>query len=565
MDSELLDKDYIDKLSKKLGFSPQDVSATVVIPEMIAFGSDDPLCTVELINNSDDYRVIWVSAECDGEIEENKTILNPHGKKAVIYHVPDAKRNHPEIPFAVEISDCFNRVIGKGVGIVTIGEKKRKSVLKANISLEREAVWDGKSPLKIGAVSCTSDMPEREVVTAEILVGEKSLMIYTLSTDDHDFQLLVPPSFLNVGGENSITVIVRRDSEEIGKKTAAYNIKVKEQKTAPPIGISSEMISSEFVLPSKAIDVHKVDDQGRVFLGNLILRNLGVKEAAVSYTLSADGTNIKTDSCLLSPKSPKQYPITVQPSELYKDLWYQSNIKVLVLDAKGCCVADSSYSLKIRSMYDLDLRNCYEMWARFTNPQAKGIPEAVDSSQRSKHVGNTGYLLNDYVMPQIDLIYETIRDLKITYSNVNLGLEEAGEYYQRVRSPAKVIKDRMANCIEASILVASFLEYNGLDPVIISIPHHAMSGVIVSTECISNSIPLDKEIKRRFGTKLLDMELSQGVAKVLPFESTLIHPSVTLEYLVSEAYEKAMQYGSETKYCNIRKFREQKVNPIMLW
>ena len=36
MDSEMLDKDYIDKLSKKLGFSPQDVTATVAIPEMRA-------------------------------------------------------------------------------------------------------------------------------------------------------------------------------------------------------------------------------------------------------------------------------------------------------------------------------------------------------------------------------------------------------------------------------------------------------------------------------------------------------------------------------------------------
>ena len=565
MDSELLDKDYIDKLSKKFGFSPQDVSATVVIPEIIASASNDPLCTVELINNSDDYRVIWISVDCDGQADEDKIILNPNGKKSITYNVPDTKKELPEIQFTVEVSDCFNRVIGKGVGTVTLGEKKRKSVLKTDISLESEIVWDGKSPLKIGTVSCTSDMSEREIVTAEILVGEKSIMMYTLSTDDRDFQLLVPPSFLNVGSENTIAVIVRRDSEEIGKKTATCNIKLKEQKITPPIGISGEMISCEFVIPKKAIDVHKVNDQGRVSLGTLTLRNLGAKEAVISFTITADGNNIKTDSCSLLPRAMKELPITVQPDELYKDLWYQSNIKVLVIDANGCCVADSSYSVKIRSMYDLDLRNKNEMWARFTNPQAKGIPEAVDSIQRSRHVSNTGYMSGDKVMSQIELIYETIRDLKITYSSVSLSLGEAGEYYQRVRSPEKVIKDRMANCIEASILVASFLEYNGFDPVIIGIPGHAMSGVIVYTEGLSKNILLDPEIKRRFGTKLLEMKLSQGVAKVLPFESTLIHPPVTLEQSVSRAYDEAIENGSETKYCDIRRYRNQKVNPIMLW
>ena len=53
------------------------------------------------------------------------------------------------------------------------------------------------------------------------------------------------------------------------------------------------------------------------------------------------------------------------------------------------------------------------------------------------------------------------------------GTLEEGTASQRIRLPRESLRDRMANCIDGTVLVASLLEAMSLNPAIVLVPGHA--------------------------------------------------------------------------------------------
>jgi len=90
----------------------------------------------------------------------------------------------------------------------------------------------------------------------------------------------------------------------------------------------------------------------------------------------------------------------------------------------------------------------------------------------------------ELVEGQVQALYEALKGIGITYVNSVIAFDpEDGAASQRIRLPRESLRDRSANCIDGTVLVASLLEAMSLNPGIVLVPGHAF----VSWETWPNS------------------------------------------------------------------------------
>jgi hypothetical protein len=78
------------------------------------------------------------------------------------------------------------------------------------------------------------------------------------------------------------------------------------------------------------------------------------------------------------------------------------------------------------------------------------------------------------VRAQVKAIYEALKKARIKYVNsVLCPGQQFGDAMQRVRLPREALKNRSANCLDATVLMASALESASLYPGIVLVPGHA--------------------------------------------------------------------------------------------
>ncbi|MGP5623367.1 DUF4011 domain-containing protein [Candidatus Corynebacterium faecigallinarum] len=76
-------------------------------------------------------------------------------------------------------------------------------------------------------------------------------------------------------------------------------------------------------------------------------------------------------------------------------------------------------------------------------------------------------------------VFEALRSMDIRYINPPASFEYTG---QRVRTSGRVLTDRLGTCIDLSLAYAAVAEQCGLLPVVIMLPGHAMTGVLLSDD-----------------------------------------------------------------------------------
>jgi hypothetical protein len=78
---------------------------------------------------------------------------------------------------------------------------------------------------------------------------------------------------------------------------------------------------------------------------------------------------------------------------------------------------------------------------------------------------------------QVRAVYEALSKADITYVNSALDFTpEEGASTQRVRLPRETLRQKQANCLDATLLFASLLEAITLNPAIVIVPKHALVG-----------------------------------------------------------------------------------------
>lgn len=103
------------------------------------------------------------------------------------------------------------------------------------------------------------------------------------------------------------------------------------------------------------------------------------------------------------------------------------------------------------------------------------------------------------VLAIVSAIYQAIQNQDIKYINPPASFQDEG---QKVRLPSRIINNRIATCLDISLLAAGCIEQAGLNPLIILTNGHAFTGFWLSDETFSNSVVDDcLKVKKRVELK----------------------------------------------------------------
>ncbi len=149
-----------------------------------------------------------------------------------------------------------------------------------------------------------------------------------------------------------------------------------------------------------------------------------------------------------------------------------------------------------------------------------------------QHTGNgalDGYQAQNRnrVRQQVAAFYEALREQGIVYCNPPASFERWG---QRIRLADKVLNEKLATCIDTSLLMASCLEAVGINPVIVMMRTHAMVGAWLQQGIHPDMVCDDPT--------LLLKESADGNNNLVLLESTMLTHSGNASF--DEAVAKAM-------------------------
>src|SRR5690242_13775293 len=160
-----------------------------------------------------------------------------------------------------------------------------------------------------------------------------------------------------------------------------------------------------------------------------------------------------------------------------------------------------------------------EMLAAFITPNHPEIAKVVIRASEilQKWTGKPSFdeyqsLNPDRVKKQMAAIYEAIAELNLVYCTVPASFEESG---QRVRMCDTIFSQKMANCLDISLLYASCLEAVGIHPIIIVVKGHAFVGGWLVNESFPDSVNDD--------VSLLTKRTADGINEIVLVEGTCMN------------------------------------------
>ncbi|GAC1310616.1 MAG: DUF3320 domain-containing protein [Mucilaginibacter sp.] len=224
-----------------------------------------------------------------------------------------------------------------------------------------------------------------------------------------------------------------------------------------------------------------------------------------------------------------------------------------------------------QSVYDIDLL-AYDQWngagsapellAAFITPNHPEIPAIIRnaSSLMQQWTGDPSFNAYqsrnpDRVKKQMAAIYEAISGLNLIYCAVPASFEETG---QRVRLCDAILSQKLANCLDLSLLYAACLEAVGINPLIVMIKGHAFAGAWLVDESFPDAVNDDPS--------LITKRAATGINDIVVVESTGMnagnHPS--FDEAVKSADSKMLDTNNFQLFVDVKRARFGGVRPLPL-
>lgn len=150
-------------------------------------------------------------------------------------------------------------------------------------------------------------------------------------------------------------------------------------------------------------------------------------------------------------------------------------------------------------------------------------------------------------------IYSAIADMSIHYAEPPASFEERG---QKIRRPETIASERLATCLDTTLLFAAALEGAGLNPVILMFHGHAAVGVWLSRRTFGNTVETDQmEVRKALSSNELVIFETTGVTH---------RPAMTLE-AAQRALDQRMsenEAGDFVAAIDIRRARSGGITPL---
>ncbi|ARM88061.1 helicase/restriction endonuclease domain-containing protein [Rhizobium sp. CIAT894] len=150
-------------------------------------------------------------------------------------------------------------------------------------------------------------------------------------------------------------------------------------------------------------------------------------------------------------------------------------------------------------------------------------------------------------------VYSAISALGLHYAEAPASFEQRG---QKIRRPTDILEQRLANCLDLTLLLASALEASGLHAVILTFNGHAAVGVWLTQRTLANAIETD----------LMEVRKALAVRELVVFETTgLTHrPAMILDHArrLAEARLDESQRHSFVAAIDVRRARSGGITPL---
>src|SRR5207248_1231858 len=106
-------------------------------------------------------------------------------------------------------------------------------------------------------------------------------------------------------------------------------------------------------------------------------------------------------------------------------------------------------------------------------------------------------------------IYSAIAGMALHYAEPPASFESRG---QKIRRPGTIAEDRLATCLDTTLLFAAALEAAGLHPVILMFQGHAAAGVWLAPKTFANAVEPDQmEVRKALASRELIVFETTGV------------------------------------------------------
>lgn len=156
------------------------------------------------------------------------------------------------------------------------------------------------------------------------------------------------------------------------------------------------------------------------------------------------------------------------------------------------------------------------------------------------------------VRQQVAAVFAAVHQLGIVYRSVPASYEEVG---QRITMPEQVTANKIGNCIELTLLIASVLEAIGINSVVVLQKRHAYLGVWLVDDCYSCSVCDD--------VAYIEKKCSRGIGEMLVVECTQVtHEAVSFETAVKIAEQNLADHSVFEMFIDIKRSRLERIFPL---
>lgn len=245
-------------------------------------------------------------------------------------------------------------------------------------------------------------------------------------------------------------------------------------------------------------------------------------------------------------------------SELTEKLAGELNLRVLIQEKE---LFNEVYNVDVLAFdYWNGLRAFPEILAAFITPNHPEISKILQAAAiiLEKWTGNPSFdgyqsMSTDRVKKQLGAIYEAIANLGLVYCTPPASFENEG---QRIRTCDTMFSQKLATCLDISILYASTVEAIGLHPLLIVINGHAFVGAWLVNDMFADSVNYD--------VSLLKKRTATGINEIALIEATCMNAGnkKTFDEAINEANYKLVKEEEFHLFIDIKRSRYSGIKPL---
>lgn len=203
-----------------------------------------------------------------------------------------------------------------------------------------------------------------------------------------------------------------------------------------------------------------------------------------------------------------------------------------------------------------------ELISAFSTPNHPQIPAIIRRAATILETWTGSPSLDAYqsknpnrVRKQMAAVFEAIAEYQFIYCSVAASFEENG---QRIRLADAIFKDRLANCLDISLLYTACLEAIGLHPILVFIKGHAFAGAWLIEESFADSVNDDPS--------LLTKRMANGINEIVLVETVAMNAgqSTDFEKAIWKAEQHMIKIEEFQLFVDLKRSRFAGIRPLPL-